>query len=140
MYRAKCTWIQNELKTIYHGMDLNFVRDATDIYVEVHSEFEADLIEAANQCAIEQRNDLNRLLEIVRPQSEKPNTCYLVVDEEGWVSEYIHSNKEDAMDKAQRLAKDEDWGKARWIKVVELNLDSMRAGDNEYFATKQAEE
>lgn len=140
MYRAKCTWILNEIKTIYHGMDLNFVRDVTDIYAEVHSEFEAELIEAANRNAIERHDNLTRLIDVTRPSFEKPDTCYLVVDGEGWVSEYIQTNKEDAKSKAKRLAQNEDWGKAGHIKVVELDLNIMKAQDIEYYATKQVEE
>lgn len=121
-------------------MDLNFVRDVTDIYVEVHSEFEAELIEAANRNAIERHDNLTRLIDVTRSSFEKPDTCYLIVDGEGWVSSIINTSKDDALKVAQRLAQNEDFREADYIKVIEIDLDGMTSAEIETYPTHPTEE
>lgn len=49
MYRAKVTMIPSYTKDIYYLHERQFVTDKTDIYIEVESEEEAELIEEVNE-------------------------------------------------------------------------------------------
>lgn len=45
VYRAKCTHIPSHTTDIYYLENKNFVTDKTDIYIEVNSAEEAEMIE-----------------------------------------------------------------------------------------------
>lgn len=48
-FRARCTNIVDECRKMYQPSECCFLRDASDIYIEVSSEREAELIEAWNK-------------------------------------------------------------------------------------------
>lgn len=53
MYRAKVTMIPSYTKDIHYLHKRQFVTDKTDIYIEVESEEEAELIEEINNLSLE---------------------------------------------------------------------------------------
>lgn len=63
MYRAKITKIQAWVESNYNMNAYSFVRDQKDIYIEVSTDDEADLLEAINHA--EERTELlkRRLIE-----------------------------------------------------------------------------
>lgn len=60
-YRAKCTRIAGKLCEIYNIHNHHIVKDATDLYIEVDFEDEAELIEKINAKALEISQMYNQL-------------------------------------------------------------------------------
>lgn len=63
-YRAKVTYIKTELKVIYSGEEPVTVKDAKDVYAEVDTVEEAELLETANNHRQKEMNALNKLYEL----------------------------------------------------------------------------
>lgn len=52
-YRAKVTWIEQEVREYYKDVDLYFARDTYDVYAEVDTPDEADCLERMNTAEYE---------------------------------------------------------------------------------------
>ena len=60
VYRAKITRIREKVERRYDPKNYNYVKDERDVYVEVKSENEAELLEYANKMA--ERNDVTSFM------------------------------------------------------------------------------
>lgn len=64
-YRAKCTNCMAQMSCLYDERENPFVRDALDVYVEVDTEREAELIELLNDACFKAVRTYSKLFEIV---------------------------------------------------------------------------
>lgn len=64
-YRAKVTYIQEELEYIYQSKEPVKLKDVHDVYVEVDTEEEAELLEIANKYRKLSSNVINKLFKLI---------------------------------------------------------------------------
>lgn len=64
-YRAKVTWIEQEVREYYKDTKLYFARDTCDVYAEVDTSEEADCLERMNKAEYEKTKAELELLQLI---------------------------------------------------------------------------